>query len=78
MIKTIVEQFKSLAEKSMFGVFAPLGDRLGIDASRIRMFFIYITFLGIGSPVFLYMAAAFVMNIHNYIRRRRRNPIWYC
>jgi phage shock protein PspC (stress-responsive transcriptional regulator) len=79
MMKNIViERFKMLAEKGMFGVFSRVGDTLGMDTSRIRMFFIYITFLGFGSPVFIYMAVAFILNINNYIRRRRRNPIWYC
>ncbi|MCX6350754.1 MAG: PspC family transcriptional regulator [Bacteroidetes bacterium] len=72
----LVDKFKELTELKMFGVFSALGDKMGIASSRIRMFFIYITFLTIGSPIIFYLIAAFVINIGNYIRNRKRNPIW--
>ncbi|RYD70671.1 MAG: PspC family transcriptional regulator [Sphingobacteriales bacterium] len=72
----LVEKFKQFCEMSLFGVLAPLGDRMGIASSRIRMFFIYITFFSFGSPIFIYLAVAFIMNIRLYIRNRRRNPVW--
>ena len=72
----LVEKFKEFCEMRMFGVFSYLGDAMGIASSRIRMFFIYITFLGFGSPIFVYLAMAFIINIGKYIRRRRRNPVW--
>jgi phage shock protein PspC (stress-responsive transcriptional regulator) len=72
----LIEKFKELSEKGMFGVFSLLGERMGIASSRIRMFFIYITFLTFGSPIFIYLAVAFVINIGRYIKVRRRNPIW--
>jgi phage shock protein PspC (stress-responsive transcriptional regulator) len=72
----LVEKFKELCEISMFGVFSLLGEKMGIATSKIRLFFVYITFLGFGSPIFIYLALAFIINIHQYIRSRKRNPIW--
>ncbi|MDZ4839692.1 MAG: PspC family transcriptional regulator [Bacteroidota bacterium] len=72
----IIEKFKLLSERGMFGVFTPLGQIMGVSSRRIRMFFIYITFLSFGSPIFIYLALAFIMNINTFIVQKRRNPIW--
>jgi phage shock protein PspC (stress-responsive transcriptional regulator) len=72
----LIEKFKEFCEIRMFGVFSFLGDYMGIATSRIRLFFVYITFLGFGSPIFIYLALAFIINIGRYIRNRRRNPVW--
>jgi phage shock protein PspC (stress-responsive transcriptional regulator) len=72
----LVEKVKEVFEKGLFGVFSTIGDKMGIASSRIRLFFVYITFLGIGSPIVVYLAMAFIMNIGHYIKNRRRNPIW--
>jgi hypothetical protein len=52
-----------------------MGERLGIATSRIRMWFIYISFLTLGSPVIIYMVLAFWMNIKRYILAGKRNPL---
>jgi phage shock protein PspC (stress-responsive transcriptional regulator) len=72
----VIDKVKALSEKGMFGVFSLMGERMGIATSRIRMFFIYITFLTFGSPIFIYLALAFIINIGRYIKVRKRNPIW--
>jgi hypothetical protein len=41
------------------------------------MWFIYISFLTLGSPVVIYMIAAFWMNMKRYILAARRNPFRY-
>ena len=61
----------------MFGVCSYLGDRWGIATARIRMYFIYLTFLTLGSPILFYLIVAFWMNIKQYIWSARRNPIRY-
>jgi phage shock protein PspC (stress-responsive transcriptional regulator) len=72
----VVDKFKEFLELRMFGVLSLIGERMGIATSKIRLFFIYITFLGFGSPIFIYLIVAFVINIGNYIRSRKRNPVW--
>jgi phage shock protein PspC (stress-responsive transcriptional regulator) len=64
-----MKKLKSLFEKSAFGVCQYLGDKLGIAAGTVRMHFIYITFITMGSPLIIYLFMAFWLNIKRYIRR---------
>jgi phage shock protein PspC (stress-responsive transcriptional regulator) len=68
-------RFKSFIEWKAFGVCTAMGEKLGVASSRIRLWFIYISFLTMGSPLILYMILAFWMNMKNYIFMRRRNPL---
>ncbi|MBS1487320.1 MAG: PspC domain-containing protein [Bacteroidetes bacterium] len=61
-------------EDHAFGVCAFLGEKFGIASSSIRLFFIYASFLTLGSPVVLYLALAFVLNIRAHLRKR--SSIW--
>ncbi|MEM7107371.1 MAG: PspC domain-containing protein [Bacteroidota bacterium] len=70
-----MERLQTFIEKNAFGVCTRLGDKLGIASSSIRLFFIYASFIAVGSPIILYLALAFVMNIRKYMRKR--DPIWY-
>jgi phage shock protein PspC (stress-responsive transcriptional regulator) len=62
-------------ERSAFGVCSYLGHQMGIASSRVRLYFIYVSCLTMGSPVLLYLIAAFWLNIRQYIRNRR-NLMW--
>ena len=66
---------KDFIEWKAFGVCTAIGDRIGVASSRIRLWFIYISFLTMGSPLIIYMVLAFWMNLKNYILLRRRNPL---
>ena len=72
-MKRVQQYFESQA----FGVCAKLGDKLRIPTYSIRIFFIYASFLTFGSPVLLYLALAYIMNIRKYLRRGRFSTIWY-
>jgi len=61
-------------ETYAFGVCTHLGEKLGVATSSIRLFFIYASFITFGSPVILYLALAFVMNMRKHLRKR--SPIW--
>lgn len=63
-------------EKQAFGVCAYLGDKLGLPTIRIRLFFIYASFITIGSPVIIYLILAFLMNFRSYIRKKY-NSVFY-
>ncbi|MFN4299164.1 MAG: PspC domain-containing protein [Thermaurantimonas sp.] len=66
-----IEHLRSYFEKFGFEVCERLGDYLGIQAARIRLFFIYAAFLTMGSPVILYMILLFIKEIRYYIRKRK-------
>lgn len=55
------------------GVCTALGEHFNISISRIRMWFIYISFLTFGSPIIIYFIMAFSVNIKNYILSAKRN-----
>lgn len=72
-----MNRLKTFIEWQAFGVCTAIGEKLGIATSRIRMWFIYISFLTLGSPVIVYMVMAFWMNMKRYIMAAKRNPIRY-
>lgn len=72
-----MNRLRYFIEWQAFGVCAAIGNKLGIATSRIRMWFIYISFLTMGSPVIIYMVMAFWLNIKKYILNARRNPLKY-
>ncbi|ANI87930.1 PspC family transcriptional regulator [Arachidicoccus ginsenosidimutans] len=72
-----MEKLKSFIEWRVFGVCNAIGERLGIASSRIRLWFIYISFLTVGSPLIIYMILAFWMNIKKYVFFAKRNPLNY-
>ncbi len=72
-----MNKLRQFIEWQLFGVCSALGDKLGIATSRIRTWFIYISFLTMGSPVIVYMIMAFWLNIKKYILSARRNPLKY-
>jgi phage shock protein PspC (stress-responsive transcriptional regulator) len=68
-------RIKHLLQKSAFGVCNYLGEKMGISTSRVRVYFIYLSFVTLGSPIILYLFTAFWLNVREYIRRSR-NAIW--
>ncbi len=64
-----------IIERSVFGVCEYIADKIGIRTSRVRMYFIYLSFFAFGSPVIIYFFLAFWLNIKSYIRRRK-NILW--
>lgn len=72
-----MNKLRTFIEWRAFGVCAAIGNRLGIASSRIRLWFIYISFLTMGSPLIVYMILLFWMNIKRYVFFAKRNPLKY-
>ncbi len=70
-----MKRLKEFVEWKAFGVCTAIGEKLGVATSRIRLWFIYISFLTMGSPVIIYMVLAFWINLKEYILSARRNPL---
>lgn len=62
-------------QQSAFGVCSYLGQRMGIASSRVRLYFIYLSFVTFGSPIILYLFLAFWLNLRKYMSRSR-DLIW--
>ncbi len=67
--------FKDLVERHAFGVCQYLGNKMHIAPTAVRKYFIYISFIGMGSPLIIYLMVAFWVNIRHYIRRGS-SAIW--
>ncbi len=65
-------------ETQAFGVCSWLGEKLGIKANHIRMYFIYLSFFTVGSPIIIYFIMAFMLEHKEYFKpkRAKRNSVW--
>jgi len=72
-----MNSFRHFIEWQLFGVCTAIGERLGIATARIRTWFVYISFLTMGSPLIIYFVLAFWMNMKRYMVNLRRNPVKY-
>jgi phage shock protein PspC (stress-responsive transcriptional regulator) len=70
-----VQAIKDFFEKRAFGVCTWLGSVLKMRSSNIRLFFIYISFLTVGSPIIIYMVLAFWVKMKNYVFGKR-SSVW--
>lgn len=63
-----MDKIQSFIEKKAFGVCSYIGEKLGIAEDAVRMYFIYASFLTFGSPILIYLALAFWVNVRKYLR----------
>jgi phage shock protein C len=75
VLQSRIYNIKTWFEQQAYGVCDWWGDKLGIKSSTIRLFFIYTSFIAIGSPVIIYLAMAFILNLRN-MTRNKRNSVW--
>ncbi|MGZ3904230.1 MAG: PspC domain-containing protein [Bacteroidia bacterium] len=75
----MISRIKDWFEHQAFGVCGWLGKKLGISSTKIRMYFIYLSFFTLGSPIILYFFMAFILENKNFFlprRFRRRPSVW--
>ena len=70
-----MNKLRQLLELSFFGVCSYWGEKLSMPSKNIKLFFIYTSFLALGSPVIIYLSMAFLLNLRDYINGKR-NPVW--
>jgi phage shock protein PspC (stress-responsive transcriptional regulator) len=73
----MMDNLRNFIEWHVFGVCTRIGEVLGIPTSTIRKYFMYTSCLTFGSPLIIYLIAAFWMNLKQYIFRSKRNPFRY-
>jgi phage shock protein C len=71
----LVTRIQGFCEKQAFGVCTFWGEKIGVATGSVRLFFIYLSFLTLGSPLVIYLVLFFTMNIHRHFRKKR-NPVW--
>jgi len=70
-----MDKIKKHIENYAFGVCSYIGDKLNINSNIIRLYFIYVSFFTLGSPVIVYFIVAFWLNIKHYISSRKHS-VW--
>jgi phage shock protein PspC (stress-responsive transcriptional regulator) len=64
-------KLKYFFEKYGFHVCSQMADRLGMRASSVRLFFIYISFVTAGLGFGFYLTIAFVVKLKHLIKAKR-------
>jgi phage shock protein PspC (stress-responsive transcriptional regulator) len=73
--ETAMKEVKSLVARSAFGVCSYVGQKMGLSPDRVRLYFIYASFVTLGSPIIVYLVMAFWLNVKKYIKAGR-NMLW--
>jgi len=68
---SIVIRLKYFFEKHGFNATSRLADKLGMRASSVRLFFIYISFVTAGLWFGVYLTLAFWIKLKDLIRAKR-------
>ena len=71
----MINIFRNFFEKQVFGVSSWWGNRLGIKASFIRLFFIYATFTN-ALTILIYLCMIFLLKIRNHFKYRKRKSVF--
>ena len=58
-------------EKHGFAVSSRFADRLGMNVSNVRLFFIYISFVTLGVSFGIYLTLAFLLRLKDLIYTKR-------
>jgi phage shock protein C len=65
----MLQRILTFFERYSFGVCTYIGRKFNISTNKIRLFFIYSSFLAVGFPLIFYIFAGIVLDIRNYVKR---------
>ncbi len=66
-----INSIRHFFEVRGFDVSSRLADKLGIRATNVRLFFIYISFFTVGLSFALYLTLAFVIRLKDMVYTKR-------
>jgi phage shock protein PspC (stress-responsive transcriptional regulator) len=72
----MTDKIQDFFERYAFGVCAWWGKKLGVKSAKIRLFFIYISFLTLGSPLIVYFVMAFILEHKYMFKFKKRSTVW--
>ncbi|MFD1316950.1 PspC domain-containing protein [Namhaeicola litoreus] len=67
----MIQKIKYFFEKRGFDVSSRLADRMGIRATNVRLFFIYISFVTVGLSFAIYLTLAFLLKLKDMMYTKR-------
>ncbi len=71
----MINFFRNFFEKQIFGVSSWWGNRLGVKASFIRLFFIYAAFTN-ALTILIYLSMIFLLKLRNHFKYRKRKSVF--
>lgn len=74
----LIQKITFFFEMRSFGVCEWWAKKLGIEGAKVRNAFIYLTFIGLGSPLILYLIMAWIKEHKHYfkLQLKRKKSIW--
>ena len=66
-----IDNIRHFFEKHGFAVSSRFADRLGVNVSNVRLFFIYISFVTLGFSFGIYLTLAFLLRLKDLIYTKR-------
>jgi|TARA_B100000768_G_C11239131_1_gene358668 phage shock protein PspC (stress-responsive transcriptional regulator) len=66
-----IHSVRHFFERHGFAVSSRLADKLGMRATNVRIFFIYISFVTVGLSFALYLTMAFLLKLKDMIYTKR-------
>lgn len=67
----MINQIRNFFERHGFYVSSRFGDKLGMRAKNVRLFFIYFSFATLGAGFVLYLVLAFLLKFKDIIYSKR-------
>jgi hypothetical protein len=67
----IINSIRHFFERHGFDVSSRFADRLGMRATNVRLFFIYISFVTVGLSFGLYLTMAFLLKLKDMVYTKR-------
>ena len=71
----MINLFRNIFEKKIFGVSSWWGKRLGIKASFIRLFFIYAAFTN-AVAILIYLVMIFLLKVRYHFKYKKRRSVF--
>ncbi|HCE53569.1 MAG: PspC domain-containing protein [Lutibacter sp.] len=68
-----IDSLRHFFEKHGFAVSSRFADKLGMDVSNVRIFFIYISFITLGFSFGIYLTLAFLLRLKDMIYTKRKS-----
>jgi len=62
-----IDSLRHFFEKHGFAVSSRFADKLGMDVSNVRIFFIYISFITLGFSFGIYLTLAFLLRLKDMV-----------
>jgi len=76
-MQKLIQKIVFFFEMRSFGVSEWWAKKLGVGSAKVRLFFIYSSFLALGSPVLIYLLMGVVLeHKHIIMFRKKKKSIW--